>query len=111
MREAGIKSRARRRVQALISGMRCGPAIAILWVACTAIAPALAEQPATTSGVWQRLPGPPAADSGKPRLPAPDAPGDRATTACLPALPCGTQLLGAVRKNGAVELAVPAFRW
>ena len=29
----------------------------------------------------------------------------------LPALPCGTQLLGTVRKNGAVELAVPAFRW
>ena len=94
--------------------MRCGPAIAILWVACTAIAPALAQQPATTSGVWQRLPGPPAADSGKPRLPAPAAsvaPGDRATGACLTALPCGTQLLGTVRKNGAVELAVPAFRW
>ena len=30
---------------------------------------------------------------------------------CLPALPCGTLLLGDVRKNGAVELRVPALRW
>ena len=30
---------------------------------------------------------------------------------CLPALPCGTRLLGAVRRNGAVMLEVPALRW
>jgi hypothetical protein len=25
--------------------------------------------------------------------------------------PCGTRLLGTVRKNGAVELQLPALRW
>jgi hypothetical protein len=37
--------------------------------------------------------------------------GQAETGGCLPALPCGTRLLGTVRKNGAVELQVPALRW
>lgn len=57
------------------------------------------------------------ADTGKPNLfdfsPEAAAPavsrGD--SGGCPPALPCGTRLLGAVRKNGAVLLEVPAMRW
>ncbi len=54
---------------------------------------------------------PPPADTGKPsitpraELVAPE-PG-----ACLPALPCGTRLLGASGRNGAVEIQLPALRW
>ena len=77
-----------------------------------AMAQAKAEQPGMRSGVWQRLPGPLPADSGKPMIPAPAAPVAHEEAAnCVPALPCGSRLLGTVRKNGAVELQVPAFRW
>ena len=56
---------------------------------------------------------PPAADSGKPAIVPPPvaALGQKETGGCLPPLPCGTRLLGTVRKNGAVELQIPALRW
>ena len=60
------------------------------------------------------LPGlPPPADSGKPAIvpPAVAALERSETGSCQPPLPCGTRLLGAVRKNGAVELQVPVLRW
>ncbi len=50
------------------------------------------------------------ADRGKPlMLPPLEAGPD--TSHCLPPLPCGTQLYGAIQKDGAVELQVPALRW
>jgi hypothetical protein len=60
------------------------------------------------------LPGlPPPADSGKPAIvpPAAAALDQSETRSCQPPLPCGTRLLGEVRKNGAVELQVPVLRW
>jgi hypothetical protein len=55
---------------------------------------------------------PPPADTGKPALTLPP-PGvlDRAPGGCLRVLPCGTRLLGTVRRDGAIELNVPAWRW
>jgi hypothetical protein len=54
----------------------------------------------------------PPAESGKPLIPpAPPNAGIGAPEGCLAPLPCGTKLLGAARKNGAVELQVPALRW
>ncbi|HLY47426.1 MAG TPA: hypothetical protein VKQ73_17740 [Stellaceae bacterium] len=54
---------------------------------------------------------PPSAATGKPsvRPPAGALPGESGP--CVPELPCGSRLLGSVRKNGAVELQVPALRW
>jgi hypothetical protein len=59
------------------------------------------------------VPGAPAADSGKPMIGGPSgaAPAPGGAGQCAPPLPCGTRLLGSVRKNGAVELQVPALRW
>ena len=77
-----------------------------------ATAPAIAGQPA--SGIDLSLPGAPSvAESGKPTIAGPPAAplGAGDATGCAPALPCGTRLLGAVRKNGAIELQVPAWRW
>ena len=54
---------------------------------------------------------PPPADTGKPVILAPPPLSDADRENCLPGLPCGTRLLGTVRKNGAVELQVPALRW
>lgn len=54
----------------------------------------------------------PPAESGKPLVPprpAGLAPSD--PEACVSPLPCGTRLLGSVRKDGAVEVQVPALRW
>jgi len=54
----------------------------------------------------------PSAESGKPMTLPPATPlGQRDATGCAPALPCDLRLLGTVRKNGAVELQVPALRW
>jgi hypothetical protein len=55
----------------------------------------------------------PAADSGKPAIVPPPvaALGQNEAGRCLSPLPCGTRLLGAVRKNGAVELQIPALHW
>jgi hypothetical protein len=59
---------------------------------------------------WSGLP--PSAVTGSPMLGGPPAaarPSDLGP--CAPPLPCGTRLLGSVRKDGAVVLQVPAFRW
>jgi hypothetical protein len=87
---------------------------ATIALAMTATWPALAGQ----SGNAVDLSGPPAglprpADSGKPMLSIvpPASVGLDEAGRCLPALPCGSRLLGEVRKNGAVELQVPALRW
>jgi len=84
---------------------------AALALAGAALAPAFAGQPAVDLDVSPGLP--PQADSGKPAIipPSAAAQGQIETRSCLPPLPCGTRLLGTVRKNGAVELQVPALRW
>jgi hypothetical protein len=54
----------------------------------------------------------PRADSGKPLVPpAPPGIAPSDPERCAAPLPCGTRLLGAARKNGAVELQLPALRW
>ncbi len=52
---------------------------------------------------------PPAADTGKPGSPAPLLQGE--PPGCGAGIPCGARLLGVIRKDGAVELQVPALRW
>jgi hypothetical protein len=87
---------------------------AAIALAMTAAWPALAgpsDNAVDLPGAPAGLPRP--ADSGKPAVsltPPANAGRDEAER-CLPALPCGTLLLGDVRKNGAVELRVPALRW
>ena len=73
--------------------------------------PALGGQSGAVVDLWS-APSVPPADSGKPAIFAPPAfvPG-RPAEDCLPGMPCGMRLLGAVRRNGAVELQVPALRW
>jgi len=67
-----------------------------------------------SSGVdlWSAAPGlsSPAA-TGKPAITMPPSLWAPDPQTCLPALPCGTRLLGEIRKNGAVVLQVPALRW
>jgi hypothetical protein len=71
---------------------------------------AAAQQVSPADRLW--LPGNPLAESGKP---APEAnpswasPGP--SQSCVAPLPCGARVIGTVRKNGAVELQVPAYRW
>jgi hypothetical protein len=77
-------------------------------------APSVATAGDAPSGVdlWSAAPGSlPPADTGKPAITLPPALWAPDPTACLPALPCGTRLLGEVRKDGAVVLQVPALRW
>jgi hypothetical protein len=72
---------------------------------------AFAGQPAVDLDL---LPGlPPPAASGKPAIVPPPAAAleQSGPGRCQPPLPCGTQLLGTVRKNGAVELQLPLLRW
>ena len=55
---------------------------------------------------------PPSAESGKPAIGSPTDQRDAGSRiGCPPALPCDTRLIGTVRKNGAVELQVPAWHW
>ena len=72
-----------------------------------------AGQPVPTtldlSGVVAGLP--PAADTGKPAVVPPVELVEPEPNGCVPALPCGTRLLGSVRKDGTVELQVPALHW
>src|SRR5713101_5760761 len=87
------------------------PAAVVL--AGAALAPAFAGQPAVDldlSPGWPRQAEP---GSGKAAIvpPSAQAPGHEESGSCVSALPCGTRLLGTVRKNGAVELQVPALRW
>jgi hypothetical protein len=79
-------------------------------LAGAALAPGFAGQSTIDLELSPGLP--PAADSGKPAIvPPPVAAGQSESGSCLPPLPCGTRLLGTVRKNGAVELQVPALHW
>jgi hypothetical protein len=80
-------------------------------LAGTALAPGFAGQSTVDLELSPGLP--PATDSGKPAIvpPAVAAQGQSESGSCLPPLPCGTRLLGTVRKNGAVELQVPALHW
>lgn len=86
-------------------------AIAMPLVIVAGATPAVAGQPAHSLDLSIAAGLPPPADTGKPAV-APRAglalprPGD-----CVAPLPCGTRLLGAIRKDGAVELQVPAWRW
>ena len=98
-------------------GARWGLIGVLAGLAATVAAPASAgEGPARTAvDPGRLLPSP--ANTGKPDpfefspdALAPAAPaGD--SDKCLPPLPCGSRLIGAVRKNGAVMLEVPALRW
>lgn len=81
-------------------------------LAAAAQATALAGQPAGGLDLSGTVPAlPPPADTGKPALPPPAAFMPRGPETCVTALPCGTRLYGAIRKDGAVELQVPAWRW
>ena len=87
------------------------PIAAAFVLAGSALAPGYAGQSTVD---LEFLPGlRPAADSGKPAIvPPPVATqGQIESGSCLAPLPCGTRLLGEVRKNGAVELQVPALHW
>ena len=78
-----------------------------------AAAPAGAGQstiPLAPPDAWSGLPPSPA--TGKPVIVTPPAapePGEAGP--CLSPLPCGARLYGTARRNGAVELRVPAWRW
>jgi len=90
---------------------RLAAAIALAMTAAWPVLAGPSDNAVDLSGVPAGLPRP--ADSGKPMLsilPPANVRADEAER-CLPALPCGTLLLGEVRKNGAVELRVPALRW
>src|SRR5713101_4441802 len=99
---------AMRRAWRLIEGPVISAAFAL---AGAALGPAFAGQGRVDLVLSPGLP--PAADSGKPAIVPPPvaALGQNETGQCLPPLPCGTRLLGTVRKNGAVELRIPALRW
>lgn len=81
--------------------------------AIAAAAPAVGGQSAVQFGPPDAVSGmPPSAATGKPAITMPPTTaGETDADRCLPALPCGTRLLGTVRRNGAVELQVPALRW
>jgi len=100
--------RAMRRAWRLIKRRLIPAAFAL---AAAALTPAFAGEARVDLDLRPGLP--PAADSGKPAIvPPPVATlGQKETGSCLPPLPCGTRLLGTVRKNGAVELQIPALHW
>jgi len=84
---------------------------AALAAAIVAAAPAIAGQPGSAVDLWSAPTVLPPADSGKPMIFTPPAVVPRLAEDCLPGMPCGMRLLGTVRRNGAVELQVPALRW
>jgi hypothetical protein len=62
--------------------------------------------------LWYGAPGlPPRTDTGKPAITLPPALFAPEPDTCLPALPCGTRLIGRNGSDGAVVLQVPALRW
>jgi hypothetical protein len=83
---------------------------AALAAAIIAAAPAIAGQPGSAVDLWSAPTVLPPADSGKPMIFTPPAVVPRLAEDCLPGMPCGMRLLGTVRRNGAVELQVPALR-
>ena len=84
---------------------------AALAAAIIAAAPAIAGQPGSAVDLWSAPTVLPPADSGKPMIFTPPAVVPRLAEDCLPGMPCGMRLLGTVRRNGAVELQIPALRW
>jgi hypothetical protein len=82
-------------------------------IAGGAVAPAIAGQAASgpyASDAWSGMPQPVA--TGKPRIDWPPAAvGPTDARPCAPALPCGSRLIGTVRRDGAIELHAPALRW
>ena len=84
---------------------------AALAAAIIAAAPAIAGQPSSAVDLWSAPTVLPPADSGKPMIFTPPAVVPRLAEDCLPGMPCGTRLHGTVRRNGAIELQVPALRW
>jgi hypothetical protein len=84
---------------------------AALAAAIVAAAPAIAGQPGSAVDLWSAPTVLPPADSGKPMIFTPPVVVPRLAEDCLPGMPCGMRLLGTVRRNGAVELQVPALRW
>jgi hypothetical protein len=96
----------------MIRLLRAAAALAFA-AAAAAVTPAVAGQPISAIDLSDAAAAlPPPANTGKPAIVLPP-PGLAypEPKACLPALPCGTRLFGAIRKNGAVELQVPAWRW
>ena len=91
--------------------MRYARTSALLLTTLLAAAPAFAGQAGGGIDLSQPLPGLAPAETGKPLLPPPNAELPTLGGDCVPALPCGARLLGAVRKYGAVEVQVPALRW
>ena len=81
---------------------------AVMALAGASLAPGVAGQATIDRDV---SPGLPRADTGKPAVVPPATLGPDRQDGCAPPLPCGTRLLGTIRKNGAVELQVPAMRW
>ena len=84
---------------------------AALAAAIIGAAPAIAGQPGSAVDLWSAPTVLPPADSGKPMIFTPPAVVPRLAEDCLPGMPCGMRLLGTVRRNGAVELQIPALRW
>ena len=80
-----------------------------LIAAIAAASPALAAESGADPDLW--APQSPPVERGKPMIVMPPAMPEPDASHCLPVLPCGTRLYGAVEKNGAVELKVPALRW
>jgi len=87
-------------------------ASAVIALGVLAAMPALGGQSGAVVDLWSAPTTRPPADSGKPMIFTPPAvlPA-RPAEDCLPGMPCGMRLLGTVRRNGAVELQVPALRW
>jgi hypothetical protein len=87
-------------------------ASAVITLSIVAAMPALGGQSGAPVDLWSTPNALPPADSGKPAILTPPAVlPPRQTDDCLPGMPCGLRLLGTVRRNGAVELQVPALRW
>ena len=81
-----------------------------LAAAIATTAPAVAGESAAVTDLRPQLLPP--ADTGKPSGVMPPASDGPATAGhCLPPLPCGTRLYGTLRRDGGVELQVPALRW
>ena len=89
------------------------------WIAAALIAansalPAAAQQLSPADLAKPSNPGLlPPTETGKPLLltPPPLTTRPGSENGCVPGLPCGTRLLGAVQKNGAVAVEFPALKW
>jgi hypothetical protein len=85
---------------------------ATLAAAIIAAAPAVAGQSGAAVDLWSTPNALPPADTGKPMIfTPPSVAPPRPAEDCLPGMPCGMRLLGTIRRNGAIELQVPALRW